>query len=181
MCQWHRSPRLGTILTRKQAFCTKLSWRRAITPIIIGRFYPKSSLTYIYDYIPLYKIWIQYTNLFKRYRTETIFLKLKKGHNSYNNWWILPLIEPDLYFYDYLHVYKIWIQYTNLFKRYPKETIFQSWKRAISLIIIGGFYPTLNLTYIFMIIYMCIKNESNTLIFLKDIQGKPFFEVEKGP
>ena len=26
-----------------------------------------------YDYIPVYKIWIQYTNLFKRYLTETIF------------------------------------------------------------------------------------------------------------
>ena len=25
-----------------------------------------------YDYIPVYKIWIQYTNLFKRYWTETI-------------------------------------------------------------------------------------------------------------
>ena len=28
--------------------------------------------TTFYDYIPVYKISIQYTNLFKRYRTETI-------------------------------------------------------------------------------------------------------------
>ena len=58
------------------------------------------------------------------------FLKLQKGHDSHNNWWILPLIEPDLYF---------------------------------------------------MIIYMCIKYKSNTLIFSKDIELKPFFKVEKGP
>ena len=29
-----------------------------------------------------------------------------------------------------------------------------------------------------MIIYLCIKFESNTLIFLKDIAWKPFFKVE---
>ena len=36
----------------------------------------------------------------------------------------------------------------------------------------------------FMIIYLCIK-ESNTLIFSKDIERKPFFQLffdaEKGP
>ena len=46
--------------------------KRAITPKIIGGFYPKSNLTTFYDYIPVYKISIQYTNLFKRYCTETI-------------------------------------------------------------------------------------------------------------
>ena len=45
--------------------------RRAITPKIIGGFYLKSNLTYIYDYIPVYTISIQYINPFKRYRTET--------------------------------------------------------------------------------------------------------------
>ena len=48
-----------------------------------------------YDYIPVYKISIQYTNPFERYRMETIFQSLKffqvdKGHNSQNNLWILP-------------------------------------------------------------------------------------------
>ena len=48
-----------------------------------------------YDYVPVYKISIQYTNPFKRYRTETIFqswkfFKVEKGHNSQNNTWILP-------------------------------------------------------------------------------------------
>ena len=51
------------------------------------------------------------------------FLKLKKGHNSQNNWWILPLIESDLHF---------------------------------------------------MIINLCIKFQSNTPIFSKDIARKPF-------
>ena len=30
-----------------------------------------------------------------------------------------------------------------------------------------------------MIIYLCIKYESNTLIFSKDIEWKPFFKAEK--
>ena len=51
------------------------------------------------------------------------FSKLKKGHNSQNNWWILPFIKLDLHFYDYIPVYKISIQYTNPFKRYRMETI----------------------------------------------------------
>ena len=32
-----------------------------------------------------------------------------------------------------------------------------------------------------MIIYLSIKYESNTLIFSKDIQQKPFYKVEKEP
>ena len=47
----------------------------------------------------------------------------KKGYNSLNKWWILPLIELDLYF---------------------------------------------------MNIHLCIKYESNTLIFSKDNERKPF-------
>ena len=48
------------------------SWKRAITPKTIDGFYPKANLTYILWYILVYKISIQYTNPFKRYRTETI-------------------------------------------------------------------------------------------------------------
>ena len=51
----------------------------------------------------MYKISIQYTISFKRYRTETIFqswkfFKVEKGHNSQNNLWILPWIELNLHF-----------------------------------------------------------------------------------
>ena len=60
----------------------------------------------------------------KRYRPETIFHTEIKGHNSDNNWWILSLIELDLYF---------------------------------------------------MIIYLCMKCESNTPMYSKDIDREPFF------
>ena len=51
-------------------------------------------------------------------------LSLTKGHNSKNNWWILSVIELDLYF---------------------------------------------------MITYLCMKYESNTQTYSKDIAWKPFF------
>ena len=66
----------------------------------------------------------KFTNVFKRYRTETIFRTDIKGHNSDNNQWFLSVIELDLYF---------------------------------------------------MIIYLCMKYESNTPLFSKDIARKPFF------
>ena len=71
----------------------------------------------------MYEISIQYIAVFKRYRPETIFHSEIKGHNSDNNWWILSIIELDLYF---------------------------------------------------MIIYLCMKYESNTPMFSKDIAWKPF-------
>ena len=60
----------------------------------------------------------------QRYCPETIFHTEIKGHNSDNNWWILSVIELDLYF---------------------------------------------------MIIYLCMKYESNTPMYSKDIARKPFF------
>ena len=77
-----------------------------------------------YGYIPVYEIWIQFTNVLKRYRPETIFHTEIKGHNSDNNQWILSVIELDLYF---------------------------------------------------MIIHLCMKYESNTPMYSKDIARKPFF------
>ena len=60
-------------------------------------------------------------------------------------------------FYNYMLVYKIWIQFTNLFKCYGMETIFQSWKRASTLKIIDGLYTKSNLTYILWL-YTCVQN-----------------------
>ena len=54
----------------------------------------------------------------------TIFHTEIKGHNSNNNWWILSVIELDLFL---------------------------------------------------MIIYLCMKYESNTSLYSKNIAGKPFF------
>ena len=51
-------------------------------------------------------------------------LSLTKGHNSNNNWWILSIIDLDLYL---------------------------------------------------MITYLCMKYESNTPTYSKDIAQKPFF------
>ena len=63
-------------------------------------------------------------------------------------------------FYNYIPVYKIWIQYTNLLKRYQMENIFPTRedeveKRATSIIKIGGFYPKIELDLYFMIMYLC--------------------------
>ena len=58
---WHRCPRPGPSSPTSRYFAKNEVEKRAITLIIIGRFYPKSNLTIFYDYIPGYKIWIQYT------------------------------------------------------------------------------------------------------------------------
>ena len=62
---------LSKDIARKPFFKTDIfsKLKRAISPKIIGGFYP--NLTYIYYYIPVCKISIQYTNPFKRSRTET--------------------------------------------------------------------------------------------------------------
>lgn len=82
-------------------FQAKLSWKRATTPKIIGGFHPQLNLTVLYNCTPVYRIWIQYNNIFNRSLMETIFqakimLKLKKG--SRNNCCILPKTETYLYF-----------------------------------------------------------------------------------
>ena len=86
--------------------------------------------------MPVYDIRIQYINLLKRYRMETIFVfctygrddEVERGHNSHNNLWILPLFKLGLYF---------------------------------------------------MIIYLCIKYESNIVIFSHFQKiWKPFSHVQ---
>ena len=47
LSQGHRYPTQGPFSPINKHSAKKLSWKRAITPIIIGRFYPKSNLTYI--------------------------------------------------------------------------------------------------------------------------------------
>ena len=91
----HRCPRPGPSCH----FAKNEVEKRAITLIIIGRFYPKLNMTIFYDYIPVYKIWIQYTN-------------------------------------------------QSFLKKYRKENIFWRWKRAITPIIMGWFYPNWNLASI---------------------------------
>ena len=58
-------------------------------------------------------------------------------------------------------------------KLFFKVENFSKLKRAITPKMIGGFYPKSNLTYIFMIIYLCIKFQSKTPVLSKDIARKP--------
>ena len=44
----------------------------------------------------------------------------------------------------------------------------------------GLILPQLELDLYFMIVYLCVKYEFNTLMFSKDIKLKLFFNVEKG-
>ena len=68
---WLRCLCPGAILTWTQAFCKKWSWKRAITLIILMDFTLIRTWPIFYEYIPVYKIWIQYTDLSKM---ETIFV-----------------------------------------------------------------------------------------------------------
>ena len=132
-------------------------WKKAKTTIIMGWFYPTWNLTSI---LWLYTCVLNLNSIhlcFQKISNWNYFSTLKKGSNSKYNWWILPgtLNQTWPLFYNYMLVYKIWIQFTNLFESYGMETIFQSWKRAITPKIIGGFYPKSNLTYILWL-YTCV-------------------------
>ena len=58
-------------------------------------------------------------------------------------------------------------------KPFFKVENFSKSKRATTPKIIGGFYPKSNFDLYFMIIYLCIKFQSNTPILSKDIARKP--------
>ena len=89
---WHRCSRPGPSSTTHRYFAKKMKLKKAITLIIIGRFYPKSNLTIFYDYIPGYKIWIQYTNHFfkKKYRKENIYWRRKRAITPILRGWFYP-------------------------------------------------------------------------------------------
>ena len=75
-------------------------------------------------------------------------LSLTKGHNSNNNWWILSVIKLDLYFM----ILYLCMKYESNTPMYSKDIarkrFFIRRSRAITLIIIRGFYPLLNVTCI---------------------------------
>ena len=64
-----------------------------------------------------------------------------KGHNSDNNWWILSVIQLDLYF---MIIY-LCMKYESNSSMYSidiaQTPLFILRSMAITLIIIGGFYP----------------------------------------
>ena len=124
---WHRCHRPGPSSPMCRYFAKNEVEKKAITLIIIGRFYPKSNLTIFYDYIPGYKIWIQYTNqsFLKKYLKENIFWRWKRAKTPIIMGWFYPNWNLTSLFYDYIPVCWIWFQYINDFKRYQTETIFQ--------------------------------------------------------
>ena len=102
-------------------------------------------------------------------------LSLTKGHNSDNNRWILSVIELDLYFMTIYLCMKYESNTPMYSKDIARKPFFIRRSRAITLIIIGGFYPLSNLACIFMFIYLCMKYESISPMYSKDIAQKPFF------
>ena len=80
-------------------------------------------------------------------------------------------------FYDYKPVYEIWIQYITVFKRYRPETIFHSEIKGHNSDINQWILSVIELDLHFIIIYLCMKYESNTSLYSKDIVQKPFFRT----
>ena len=72
-------------------------------------------------------------------------------------------------------MYEIWIQYLTVFKRYRPETIFHSKIKGHNSDNNSWILSIIELDLYFMIIYLCMKYESNTPMFSKDIARKPFF------
>ena len=92
-----------------------------------------------------------------------------KGHYFDNDWWILSVVELDLY----IPVYEICIQYTNEFKRYCPETIFHTEIKGHNSDNNWWILSVIELDL--MIINLCMKYESNTPMYSKDIAQKPCF------
>ena len=67
--------------------------------------------------------------------------KVIKGHNSDNDRWILSVIEPDLYFMIIYMCVKHESNSPMYSKDIARKPFFVPRSRAITLIIIGGFYP----------------------------------------
>ena len=107
--------------------------------------------------------------------SEAIFHTEIKGHKSDNNWWILSVIELDLYF---MIIY-LCMKYESNSPMYSKDI---AWKpflvprsRAITLKNNRWILSVIEFDLYFMIIYLCMKYESNTPMYSKDIARKPFF------
>ena len=89
-------------------------------------------------------------------RTPLLYeMKSKMGHNSHNNWRILPNIELDLYFMSIYLCIKYEFNIPMLSKDNERKPVFHTkWsrKRAITPTIIDGILPNIELDLYFMII-----------------------------
>ena len=102
-------------------------------------------------------------------------LPLTRGHNSDDNWWILSVIELDLYFMITYLCMKYESKYTNVLKRYRPETIFHTEIKGHNSDNDWWFLFVIKLDLFFIIIYLCMKYESISPMYSKDIARKPFF------
>ena len=104
--------------------------------------------------------------------SSTLSLPMKEMNpvNAYKIWKVNTYFQQEMCQFD--------TDAPNQGASSPKTSILQnwSWKWSITPIAIGGFYTKTNLTYI-LIIYLCIKNESNTLIFFKRYQMETIFRT----
>ena len=66
-------------------------------------------------------------------------------------------------------------QIPNVFKRYRPKTIFRTEIKGHNSDNIRWILSVIKIDLYFMIIYLCMKYESNTLMYSKDIARKPFF------
>ena len=120
----------------------------------------------------------------KRIPFFNYFSTLIKGRNSKNNWWVLPLIVLDLHFM----IIHLCIKFESNTLILSKDIKRKPFFNYFSTLIKGRnsknnwwILPSIELDLYFIIICLCIKYESNTLIFSKVMARKPFFKVEKGP
>ena len=102
-------------------------------------------------------------------------LTLTKGHNSDYNRWIKSVIELDLYFMITYLCMKYEFNTPMYSKDIARKPFFIWRSRAITLINNWWILPIIELDLYFMIIYLCMKYESNSPMYSKDIARKPFF------
>ena len=102
-------------------------------------------------------------------------LSLTKGHNSNNNQWILSVIELDLYFMITYLCMKYESNTPTYSKRYRPETIFHTEIKGHNSDNNWLILSLIKLDLYFMIIYLCMKYESISPMYSKDIPWKPFF------
>ena len=156
---WHRCPRPGTSSPTSRHFAKNEVEKRAITLIITGRFYPKSNLTIFYNNIPVYKIWIQYNSI----QFNSNFIKIAK--------YILAHLIQNVYKHYNIPIHK------SIFfpkKKYQGKHLSKV-KKGHNSHNNGLILPQLELDLYFMIIYLCVKYEFNTLVF-KRYQTETIFQ-----
>ena len=116
------------------------------------------------------------TSLYSRdIARKPIFHSEIKGHNSDNNKWILSVIELDLYFM-FIYLCMKYESNTPMYSRdIARKPIFHSEIKGHNSDNNRWILSVIELDLYFMLIYLCMKYESNTPMYSKDIARKPFF------